>query len=281
VASADTRPEALVHHMIGRELTELFPRRRREPGEVLLSVSGLSASDPRHPARTLRDIGFELCAGEVLGIGGLLGSGRSELLLHLFGAWGKRSGGRVALRGAPFAAESPRGAIASGMVLVPESRKRDGLVLPQTIGFNLSLSSLSRHTFAGVLRPAALAEAEQRVFESLGVRAAGCHVPVAEVSGGNQQKVVLGKALLTDPAVVLLDEPTRGIDVGAKAEVCELINQLTDRGVGVLLVSSELEELLAMSDRILILRRGEIAGHFGRGDATPSSLLAASLGEAA
>ena len=271
----------LIKHMVGRELGELFPRRpaiRR--GSVQLSVRGLDVARRPRQQPFLRDITFDVHVGEVLGFGGLMGAGRSELLLHLFGAWGHRVAGDVSLRDAPFSAPTPRDAIARGLALVTEDRKRYGLVLEQSIGFNLSLSSLRQFSRAGKLDLPAEQVKNQRFFNSLRVKAPDQLARVGGLSGGNQQKVVIGKTLMTEPTVVMLDEPTRGIDVGAKLEVYELINRLTNEGKAVILVSSELPELMGMSDRIIMLHEGKIGGEFRRAEFTQEKLLAAAMGHA-
>jgi len=280
LATRETTIPAVIKHMVGREITDLFPRRAvaASTSEPILSVRALSAAPSKNSAPFLRDISFDLHAGEVLGFGGLMGAGRTELLMHLFGAWGHRISGEVTLRGQAFSAPTPRDAIARGLALVSEDRKRYGLILPQPIGFNLSLSSLSRFTRAAS-RLDAPAEhlANQHFFTSLRIKAPDQHARVGGLSGGNQQKVVLGKALMTEPTVVLLDEPTRGIDVGAKLEVYELINRLTAEGKAVILVSSELPELMGMSDRILMLRAGRMGGEFSREEATQEKLIRAAM----
>ena len=310
----DTTIPAIIKHMVGREISDLFPRRpvaasASEPilsvprpvaasaSKPILSVRALTAAPTKNAPPFLRDITFELRPGEVLGFGGLMGAGRTELLMHLFGAWGHRVSGEVTLRGQPFPAPTPRDAITRGLVLVSEDRKRYGLILPQPIGFNLSLSSLASFTRTPPLkrgpqdglyaRQLALIdtpaehEANQHFFTSLRIKAPDQHARVGGLSGGNQQKVVLGKALMTEPTVVLLDEPTRGIDVGAKLEVYELINRLTAEGKAVVLVSSELPELMGMSDRIIMLTAGRIGGAFARADFSQEKLLAAAMGRGA
>ena len=301
--ASDCSVPLVIKHMVGRELGDLFPRRpssgnrgagftpatndggdkpRPTAPEPPLRVSHLTVAPEKNAPPVLRDISFELRGGEVLGFGGLMGAGRSELLLHLFGAWGYRTAGEVMLRGSTFAAPTPRAAIARGLALVPEDRKRYGLVLDQPIGFNLSLSSLQQFTrTAARLDLPAEQVCNQRFFESLRVKAPNQHARVGGLSGGNQQKVVLGKSLMTTPTVVMLDEPTRGIDVGAKLEVYELINRLTAEGKAVILVSSELPELMGMSDRIIMLHEGQIGGEFPRADFSQEKLLAAAMGHAA
>jgi D-xylose transport system ATP-binding protein len=225
----------------------------------------------------LHDISFDVRAGEVLGIGGLVGAGRSELLLHLFGAWGSRLAGEVSLGGAALDQPSPAHCIARGLVLVSEDRKEQGLVIEQTVGFNLSLAHLATFARAGLVDEAREREAQTRQAEQVHLRPLRLDLPVSALSGGNQQKVVLGRALMTAPRVLLLDEPTRGVDVGAKAEIYALIAEQCRAGMAVVLVTSELPELIGLCDRILMLVEGRIGGSFVRAEATEERLLGAAL----
>ena len=279
--AAATSKSEVIKNMVGREISELFPRREAAPAKdspPALRVEHLTVADPRTSRVRLHDISFTLAPGEVLGIGGLMGAGRTELLMHLFGAWGERRGGQVWLGGDELPALSPAEILPRGLALVSEDRRRYGLHLPQPIAFNLSLSSLRGLTKAGLLDAGAEFHANDAQFRALRIKAPGLDAPAGKLSGGNQQKVVLGKALMTQPRVIFLDEPTRGIDVGAKLELYEIINQLTDTGRAVVLVSSELPELMGMSDRILMLHEGRIGGEFPRAAATPQRLLAAAMG---
>jgi D-xylose transport system ATP-binding protein len=278
--AADTSKNEVIRHMVGREIGDLFPRRSSQPGDIILQVDSLAVADAESGATKLHDIQFELRAGEVLGIGGLMGAGRTELLMHLFGAWGRRVSGLVRLKGRSTAGWTPESIIQNGLVLASEDRRRYGLHLEHEIGFNLSLSSLSSVTRGGFIQRNAEIHRNQGIFDSLRVKATGLEAVVGKLSGGNQQKVVLGKALLTQPSIILLDEPTRGIDVGAKLEIYEIINQLTAEGKAVILVSSELPELIGMSDRIVMLNAGRIGGSFTRQEATQEKLMAAAMGHA-
>ncbi len=299
--AAGTSKSEVIKNMVGREICDLFPRRSVDGGWKIvdgpaapasshhppstihhspaLCVQHLTVADPRTGKVRLHDITFALAPGEVLGIGGLMGAGRTELLMHLFGAWGERRGGQVWLGGEELPALSPAEILPRGLALVSEDRRRYGLHLPQPIAFNLSLSFLSRLTKTGLIDNGAEFHANDAQFRALRIKAPSLDAPAGKLSGGNQQKVVLGKALMTEPRVIFLDEPTRGIDVGAKLELYEIINQLTDAGRAVVLVSSELPELLGMSDRILMLHEGCIGGEFPRATATSEKLLAAALGE--
>jgi ABC-type sugar transport system ATPase subunit len=277
--SKQTDKVEVIKHMVGREISDLFPRRRSKPGRSALEVENLTVADPYSGEPVLTDINFSLRAGEVLGMGGLMGAGRTELLMHLFGAWGSRLSGSVRLNGRELGGRKPEEIIRHGMVLVSEDRRRYGLILDKTIGFNLSLSSLAKLTKNRLIDQGLEFQRNNYFFQSLRVKAPTLEELVEKLSGGTQQKVVLGKALMTEPLVVFLDEPTRGIDVGAKLEIYEIVNQLTDAGKAVLLVSSELPELIGMSDRILVLHDGLIGGEFNRDDVTQERLLAAAMGQ--
>lgn len=282
-ATEFTRAE-VIRHMVGREIQDLFPRRSSAFKEVAetepaLRVENLSVVDPHTGKLRLQDVSFQVAPGEVLGIGGLMGAGRTELLMHIFGAWGTRRGGRVGLLGKDLPSLSPTDVLPRGLALVSEDRRRYGLVLEESINFNLSLSSLNRVKGAALIDRPREFQRNQQMFSSLRVKAPDLDATVGKLSGGNQQKVVLGKVLLAEPGVIFLDEPTRGIDVGAKLEIYELINQLTDSGKAVVLVSSELPELIGMSDRIVMLHEGRIAGEFTRGEATQETLMAAAIGQ--
>jgi D-xylose transport system ATP-binding protein len=286
---AATNVRDVIRHMVGREIEDLFPRRSTSDSEgkqpnvkpTLLAVRDLSVARTADGPAFLKNISFMVRPGEVLGFGGLMGAGRTELLMHLFGAWGYRLHGDVTLCGQPHAHPTPRKSITRGLILASEDRRRYGLILDQDVGFNLSLSSLDRfRAHPGRIDQHSEYARNQQLFESLRIKAPSQCARTAGLSGGNQQKVVLGKALMTEPSVVMLDEPTRGIDVGAKIEVYELINQLTTSGKAVILVSSELPELMGMSDRIIMLAEGRIGGEFPREAFSPEKLLAAAMGRA-
>lgn len=284
LAAEGTTAAELIRTMVGRELGELFPKREFDGAktrELLLRAEGLEVAAGRRGESRLHDITLKLHAGEVLGIGGLMGAGRTELLLHLFGAWGERRAGHVWLAGTSHDDATPQRSIARGLVLATEDRRRHGLVLGQSVGFNLSLASLRMFTRGIALDAPAEFDRNRELFTALQVKATGLSARTGGLSGGNQQKVVLGKALMTGPRVVMIDEPTRGIDVGAKAEIYALIRRLTDEGKAVLLVSSELPELMGLSDRIVMLSQGRIGGSFVRPDFTQEKLLAAAMGRAA
>ncbi len=278
LAAASTDTDEIIRRMVGRRIEDHYPRRQSTPGRTLLSLRGVDVDPPRQGGIALRGIDFHARAGEVLGIGGLMGAGRTELLLHLMGLWGQRRAGTIELDGQAYAPRHPRAALTHGLAIVTEDRKRYGLVLPQGVTFNVSLSSLrSLRRGAFIDRDGEVART-RTIVDDLRIKAQTLEQAVGTLSGGNQQKVVLGKMLLTQPKVLLLDEPTRGIDVGAKLEVYELINRLTAAGQAIVLVSSELGELLGMSDRIVMLCEGRVGGTFERSAATPERLLAAAMG---
>ena len=283
----ELRDQGIACIYISHKLEEVFaladritvPRHISHPGEQTLRVSNLTVASGPDEKPFLKDISLHVRAGEVLGIGGLMGAGRTELMMHLFGAWGHRLEGEVSMADQPLQNRSPQAALDAGLALVSEDRKRYGLFLDESIGFNFSLSSIRKLLRGLLIDQEAEAHASQKFFDDLQVKAPSLETTVGTLSGGNQQKVVIGKALMTQPKVILLDEPTRGIDVGAKLEVYELINQLTSEGRAVILVSSELPELIGMSDRIVMLHEGCIGGEFSRDEATPEKLLAAAMGQ--
>ena len=277
-------PAELVRAMAGRPIAEATPRRpppAERWGAALLEVSGLDVAPRRGEPARLSGISFEVRAGEVVGLAGLMGAGRSELLMHCYGSWGARLAGSVHLLGRPYEDPTPRASLARGLALVSEDRRRFGLVPDRSVEFNLTLSALGRLTRRGLIDTAEEVRLYRDMAGALRVRAAGPEQPIRGLSGGNQQKVLLGRALLAEPSVLLLDEPTRGVDVATKFEIYDLINRLTEEGRAVLLVSSELPELLGLSDRVLVLRDGRIALERKRERFDPGEILAAALGHEA
>jgi D-xylose transport system ATP-binding protein len=279
VNTRDTTRTAIIQRMVGREIRELFPERNAKTGAVIFEAQDLTVAEFASTKPRLKGISFSLREGEVLGIGGLMGAGRTELLMHLFGLWGKRLRGTVRLGGREMLKLSARECIEAGLILISEDRRRYGLILEQDLGFNLSLSSIEEFAANGLIDAHGEYRRNREFFSALNVRARDLNVAAKTLSGGNQQKVVLAKGLMTDPRVILLDEPTRGIDVGAKHEIYELINRLTDEGKAVVLVSSELLELMAVSDRILMLCNGGISAEFSRANASPEALLSAAISQ--
>ncbi len=269
----------LINWMVGRELNEQFPRHTPHPGEERLRLESFSVHPDGLSARpAVQGIDLSVRAGEIVGISGLQGSGASDLLLGLFGAYGERTRGRVYLDGQPIRLGSPREAIAAGVALLTNDRKATGLVLSLSIVANATLAGLRRLSPGGWRRPSLEYAATKNVTQPLQLRAASLELEVGALSGGNQQKVAIAKWLHVQPRLLLLDEPTRGIDIGAKQEIYSLMNQWTAEGIAVLLITSEMPELLALSDRVVVLHRGRTTAEFNRAAASPEGVLAAAMG---
>ncbi len=269
----------LVKYMVGREMKERFPKGNRHPGEVVFEVEGLEAVDPNNPARKVLDgVSFNVRRGEILGIAGLMGSGRTELVLTLFGEYGKVTRGQVRMEGKPIAPKNSRQAISDGLSLVPEDRKKMGLVLIQNIVRNISLPNLDQ--FSGFFRINANEElkASQQQARSMSIKAPNLFVETNTLSGGNQQKVVISKWLLSRPKVLIMDDPTRGIDVGAKFEIYKLMNELAEKGEAVIMISSDLEEVLGMSDRVMVMCRGHSTATLPVAEANQERVMALAAG---
>ncbi|MDB5540749.1 MAG: D-ribose transporter ATP-binding protein [Devosia sp.] len=260
--------QTLVSMMVGREIDHLFPRGEPNIGEVLLRVDHLGFG-----AR-VRDISFELHKGEILGLAGLVGSGRTELALTIFGITPATSG-TITLDGQPVTISSPKQARNLGIAYVPEDRGLQGLVRPMTIAQNNSMASLHNVARGIFINVATELKRGADSITKLGIRARGPDQVVGQLSGGNQQKVVLGKWLETAPRILIMDEPTRGIDVGAKAEIHALMSRLAGDGMAILMISSELPEILGMSDRVLVMHGGRLMATIDRADATPETVGAA------
>jgi ABC-type sugar transport system ATPase subunit len=275
VNTHETIMEELIKMMVGRNLTELYPARDSKPGKKILTVKHLSFTPTNRNRKSLTNISMTVRKGEVLGIAGLMGSGRSEFFECLFGVHPKNAVGEIFLQGKPVTIKSPLEAIRLGLAFVTEDRKGQGIVLSRSIGENMSLPLLkqfSRYTFMTKKKEKA---AWQKQMDDLKIKAPSYHSLLHQLSGGNQQKVVIGRWLLTNPKILLLDEPTRGIDVGAKAEIYHLINELASQGMSIIMISSELPEVLGMSDRILTFCEGRLTGEFTRNEATQEKILKA------
>lgn len=267
----------VIEKMIGRELEKLFTRKRHKIGKVLLRVEDITL--PRvGGGYVINHASFELHKGEVLGIYGMKGAGRSEMLECLVGA-NPRATGKIWLGGQDIGGSTTLKRIQAGLVLVPEDRKRDGLVLTLSVAHNMILASLQKYLnrFRLFLVRKKEKKAVNTLIKELSIRVVDPRNLIVSLSGGNQQKVVIAKGLLTSPKVLMLDEPTRGIDVGVKHEVFEIMESLAAQGYGILFVSSELKEILAMSDRILVMSKGTITGEFTREEATEAKLINASV----
>ena len=272
--------DTLVTAMVGRKMEAIYPVRETSVGEKeLLKVENLSVLHPHLAGKySVKNLSFCVREGEILGLAGLVGSGRSEVVNALFGRM--PSSGSISIAGRSTRVRSPADAIRYGMGLVTEERKKDGLLFNFNIAKNITLSSLDSISRYGVLN----AELENRravdFARQLSIRAPSVAVAVGKLSGGNQQKVVLGKVLMANPRVLFLDEPTKGIDVGAKFEIYKLIFELAQSGMALILISSELPELMAMSDRFIVLNRGELADEFSKADASEERLMLAATGAA-
>jgi D-xylose transport system ATP-binding protein len=273
--------QQLIARMVGRDVSEIFPTSQRTLQEVVFEARGVTVEDPHVRGKVLvDDVSFSVRRGEVLGIAGLVGAGRSELMMAIFGAHSGRKSGEFVVNGTPVAIGSPSDAIAAGIGFVTEDRKRFGLLLDHTIVTNLTLAALKRISGPIVTHPDAETAAGQRSMKELRIKASSVFTVVGTLSGGNQQKVVLAKWLLTNPKILFLDEPTRGIDIGAKQEIYMQINRLAAEGMAIVLVSSELPEVLGLSDRVLVLHEGRLSGQFRREDASAEAVMAAATGQA-
>ncbi len=277
--AADMTRENVIAAMVGREVGNIFPKREHEFGQIALEINNLNVySTDSGEKKIVDNVSFSVRKGEVLGIAGLMGAGRTELLMAIFGAWNGRFSRDVLVEGKHVDIDSPADAIDCGIGFVTEDRKRFGLILEQTILDNITLAGLKKISGSFVTSRSREAIAAQIPMKSLRVKANSPMTITGTLSGGNQQKVVLGKWLLTNPRVLFLDEPTRGIDVGAKQEIYAEINKLAKEGMAIVLVSSELPEVLGLSDRVIVLHEGRLTGEFERSQASPEKVMAAATG---
>ena len=276
-ATVATRPAAeldeteLVRLMVGRSMRDFFTRSESAPGDVLLEVDGLTR------AGAFEDVSFGVRGGEILGVAGLIGAGRSEVFKAVCGI-DPPDAGTIRIGGTEVTPGTPAQAQRAGLAYVPEERRSEGLVLKMSIADNVTLGRLRAFSRLGLIRRAEQHRAAAAMAERLTVRGAPVEAPVGRLSGGNQQKVVLAKALTQEPRVIVLDEPTRGVDVGAKSEIYRIVDELARAGNAVVLISSEMAEVIAMSDRVMVMREGRVAGIFARELATPERLAAAATG---
>jgi simple sugar transport system ATP-binding protein/ribose transport system ATP-binding protein len=265
--------ETLVTKMLGRSLETMFPDKRAGEGarELALRVRGLRRS------QVIRDVSFEVRAGEIVGMAGLVGSGRSEVARAIFGA-DRLDAGTIEVAGRPVRLRSPRDAVSNGIAMLPEDRKEQGLVMVGSVRANLTLTCMSRIARGGVLRRRNERRLAEDIARQVDIRMRGLDQPVSSLSGGNQQKVVLAKWLLRNPTVLIADEPTRGVDVGARSKIYDLIRDLANDGLGVLLISSDLEEVMGLADRILVMYRGCLVADLP-GDAAEDLILNKAFGQ--
>jgi rhamnose transport system ATP-binding protein len=267
----DVTQNKLVRLMVGRPIDQIFPKRDAKIGEVVLEVTKLSN------ATEFADVTFTLRKGEILGFYGLVGAGRSEAMQALFGI-SRASEGDVKVKGLSVRIASPAQAIAHGISYVPEDRQMQGTILPMGVRENTTLASLGKHVRKGLLVRESERNASRALGQTLQVKASSWDQRVGDLSGGNQQKVVIAKWLAADPSILILDEPTKGIDIGSKAAVHELINELAGKGLAIILVSSELPEVMGMADNIVVMQEGRIVARFARGEATREQIVSAATG---
>lgn len=271
----DLTEEKVIAMMVGRPPAGRFPPKTRRPGPVMLRVKNWTVRDPENrDLYAVRDVSFEARSGEILGIWGLMGSGRTELLQSLFGEYGVDISGSIEIDGEPVTIRSSRDAIALGMGLVTEDRKLTGLIPMHSVTSNISLPSLPRLSSGPVINQGLELASTRRFVSELSIRVPSLESPVDTLSGGNQQKVSIAKWLMTSPRILLMDEPTRGIDVGTKYQIYEIMDQLAARGMAIVMVSSELPEILGMSDRILVMHDGTAAGILDSAEAEAETIMA-------
>jgi ABC-type sugar transport system ATPase subunit len=272
----ETSPKEVTHLMVGREIESVHLGAGRQEGDVVLEVDNLSLPWPGHARQwRLKDVSFSLRRGEILGIAGLMGAGRTELLECLFGASAETPRGRILLRGNDVRFRHPREAMQAGIGLVTEDRKRLGLFAQMNVAENITVCTLRESASAGLLSFRREADMAAGVVKQLAVKTPRVSAAITGLSGGNQQKCIIGRWLLTQPQVLLLDDPTRGIDVGAKAELYRLMDKLCRDGIAIILTSSELPELLTVCDRILVLSEGRLTAEFSRAEATEQNIMEA------
>jgi ribose transport system ATP-binding protein len=257
----------MVKLMVGRDLSQFYPHAPHKAGDVALHVDRL-----RTPMYPRHEVSFQVRAGEIVGLAGLVGAGRTEVLLSLFGVT-PALGGTIRVGGKEVSPTSPQSAIESGLALVPEDRKKQGVVLEMPVRENVSLASLRRDQQRGFLNQRREAELSTEMIGAMRIKTPNDRQVVQFLSGGNQQKVVLGKWLAIQPRVLFLDEPTRGIDVGAKQEIYKLMEELARKGVAILFVSSEMEEILGMSDRVLVMHEGRLTGELQRSELSEEAVM--------
>jgi ribose transport system ATP-binding protein len=278
--ASDISPQELIRWMVGREISQQFPDRKPAGGQERLKVEHLFLPDPTESKKwAVEDVSLCVHEGEILGLSGLRGSGKSELFNGLFGTYGKTVKGNVLLDGKPYKIQSPFQSIKQGVVLLTNDRKGTGLVPSMDIIRNISLSSIPAYSPRGWMQNQKEKRTAQNHVEALRIKAHSMLQEVDTLSGGNQQKVLLAKWLETHPQVLLLDEPTLGVDVGAKHDIYLLMNHWTEQGLAILLITSELPELLAMSDRIIVMHRGRITAELKKDEATQEKIIRAAMGE--
>jgi len=273
--------ERMISLMVGRDMTERFPTRKHNIGENIFSLKDIHVIDPnRGGKKIINGISLDLHKGEVLGIAGLMGAGRTELVTSIFGAYGQIVQGQIVVNNKNVTIPDPKSAMNLGISLVPEDRKNMGLILDQSILKNISLPNMDRFGAFGRINKLKELEESEQYSRSLSIKTPSMHVDVESLSGGNQQKVVISKWLMSGPQVLILDDPTRGIDVGAKYEIYKLINDLAEKGVAIIMISSEMEEVIGMSDRIMVMCEGRSTGIIDVAEATQEKIMSMATGVA-
>lgn len=262
----DMTRDSLISLMVGRELTTLFPKSEAKIGEVILEVKNLNRG------RQVKDVSFSVKRGEILGFAGLMGSGRTEVLETLFGIYAAESG-TIKIKGKEVKIREPHQAIAAGIGLLTEDRKKTGIMGVLSVRDNMSVAALSKFTFGGILRKPMIEKQCEEQRQALSLKTPSLNQQIQNLSGGNQQKVLLSRWLLTDPDILIIDEPTRGIDVGAKSEIHRLMSELAKQGKAIIMVSSEMPEILGMSDRVVVMCEGRLVGEVSRKDATQENIM--------
>lgn len=271
---AETTPDQIIQLMVGRAILDIYPERGSDAGDVLLQAQSLTVNDHFY------DVSFELHAGEILGVAGILGSGRSELLKALCGIV-RVDRGQLLLNGQPVAFSNPRQAFAHGLAYMPEERKTDGLFLKMPLSQNISVTQLKQFAQIGIMQPKAESAMAQSFIDRLRIRTSDVSQIVGRLSGGNQQKVMLSKWLVKQPNILVIDEPTKGVDVGAKIEIHSVMRELAQQGVGVVFVSSELPEIIGVSDRIVVMHKGRLVAEVDPQQTTEQQLLRLASGYSA
>lgn len=277
VTTEDTKKtsnDIIITLMVGKRITKMYPTLQVKPGKELLKVDKFHVQDPNIPGKmAVKNINLYVKAGEIVGISGLLGSGRTELVSAIFGAYGKKGAGNIYIDGKLVKINNPRDAIKNGIAFLTEDRKRNGLILNLSVMVNISLASQREISRNGILLNSKEKKLVDRLVKVLRIKTSSLKTRVSYLSGGNQQKIVLAKWLATKAKIFILDEPTRGIDVGAKTEVYQLMKELAENGAGILMISSELQEIIGMSDRVYVLQKGEVTTELDKSKATEEIVM--------
>lgn len=273
-STSELTADALVSYMIGREMKNMYPSDKTEKGDAVLEIKDYSVKHPEYIGKLIVDnVNMKFHKGEIVGISGLLGAGRTELMMALTGSYREKGSGHVFLEGKEVFIKNPKQAIHNGIGFVTEDRKGNGLILNQSLSFNISLASLEQIEQNHILSRTKETKIATRFLEELKIKAQGISAPVKSLSGGNQQKVVLAKWLVTNPLILILDEPTRGVDVGAKYEIYTIMKALAKAGVSIIMISSDLPEVIGMSDRVYVMSEGKVTGELDKGQLSEEAIM--------